>query len=117
MRTLDKKGPASCFTLSAITTKGTLGPDKFTERPDMDKTLRDHADMSLAQANLEDAEAFRLPIKGCKYVLHTASPVVMAPPKGKVRICFPLEQPHPVLACKQELMQIASNCDFPQTWI
>ncbi|CAL5224580.1 g7286 [Coccomyxa viridis] len=35
------------------------------------------------KADLEDAEAFRLPIRGCKYVLHTASPVVMAPPKGK----------------------------------
>ena len=47
--------------------------------------------MPLAQADLEDAEAFGLPIRGCKYVLHTASPVVMAPPKGKVGHCFPLQ--------------------------
>ena len=38
-----------------------------------------------AQADLEDTQAFIAPIMGCKYVLHTASPVVMAPPKGKVR--------------------------------
>ena len=50
--------------------------------------------MSLAQADLEDAEAFRLPIRGCKYVLHTASPVVMAPPKGKVGRCLPLRSVH-----------------------
>lgn len=36
------------------------------------------------QADLEDAESFLAPIKGCKYVIHTASPVVMNPPKGKV---------------------------------
>lgn len=36
------------------------------------------------QADLEDASAFMAPIKGCKYVLHTASPVVMAPAKGEV---------------------------------
>ena len=37
------------------------------------------------QADLESAGAFVEPIKGCRYVLHTASPVIMAPPKGKVR--------------------------------
>ena len=36
------------------------------------------------QAELEDASAFMAPVKGCKYVLHTASPVVMAPAKGEV---------------------------------
>lgn len=41
------------------------------------------------------------PIKGCKYVLHTASPVVMAPPKGKVSnapaamlLCYSEESDH-----------------------
>ena len=37
-----------------------------------------------SQADLESAGAFTEPIKGCRYVLHTASPVIMAPPKGKV---------------------------------
>ena len=37
------------------------------------------------QADLESAGAFTEPIQGCRYVLHTASPVIMAPPKGKVR--------------------------------
>ena len=37
------------------------------------------------QADLESAGAFTEPIRGCRYVLHTASPVIMAPPKGKVR--------------------------------
>ena len=36
------------------------------------------------QADLENAASFLAPVKGCKYVLHTASPVVMNPPKGKV---------------------------------
>jgi hypothetical protein len=37
------------------------------------------------QADLEDGPSFLAPIKGCRYVIHTASPVVMNPPKGKVR--------------------------------
>lgn len=93
-----------------------LGLTKSAQPDGVNVSLRDHGEMSLMQADLEDAEAFRLPTKGCKYVLHTASPVVMAPPRGKVRGCFPLEQPHLVLACEQELMQIDSNCDFPQSW-
>ena len=51
-----------------------------------------------AQADLEDAAAFRAPIKGCKYVLHTASPVVMAPPKGKVGMYSTGAQSFPLLA-------------------
>ena len=35
------------------------------------------------QADLEDAAAFAAPISGCRYVIHTASPVIMNPPKGK----------------------------------
>ncbi|CAL8464641.1 g4176 [Coccomyxa elongata] len=35
------------------------------------------------KADLENAASFLAPVKGCKYVLHTASPVVMNPPKGK----------------------------------
>lgn len=38
------------------------------------------------QADLEDATSFLAPIQGCRYVIHTASPVVMNPPKGKVRM-------------------------------
>ena len=50
---------------------------------------------SSSQADLEDAEAFMAPIKGCRYVLHTASPVVMAPPKGKASV---------LTACAQSLL-------------
>ncbi len=46
------------------------------------------------QADLEDAASFLAPIKGCKYVIHTASPVVMNPPKGKVS--FPSQHKPPL---------------------
>ena len=39
----------------------------------------------LAQADLEHAGSYDTPIKGCDYVIHTASPVIMRPPKGKAR--------------------------------
>ena len=35
------------------------------------------------QADLEDEGSFTAPVRGCKYVIHTASPVIMHPPKGK----------------------------------
>ena len=38
------------------------------------------------QADLEDAAAFAAPISGCKYVIHTASPVIMNPPRGKASL-------------------------------
>lgn len=72
--------------------------------------------MSLAQADLEDAEAFRLPIRGCKYVLHTASPVVMAPPKGKVGRCLPLDLCTHMLsmnACSALLIAFT----IPRAWV
>ena len=37
------------------------------------------------QADLEHAGSFDEPVRGCDYVIHTASPVIMRPPKGKVR--------------------------------
>ena len=37
----------------------------------------------LGQADLEHAGSYDTPIKGCDYVIHTASPVIMRPPKGK----------------------------------
>ena len=59
----------------------------------------------LPQADLEDASAFLAPIKGCKYVLHTASPVVMAPPKGKVS-----SAPAATLLCYRE--ELGHSCLF-----
>ncbi len=41
---------------------------------------------SVEQADLEAAESFYKPVRGCYYVIHTASPVIMKPPKGKARL-------------------------------
>ena len=72
-----------------------------------------------SQADLESAGAFTEPIKGCRYVLHTASPVVMAPPKGKVRhavqvpSCSEGRLAHPlkllICSCHNESSQQAST--------
>jgi len=44
---------------------------------------------SAPQADLEHAGSFDEPVRGCEYVIHTASPVIMRPPKGKVRLTLP----------------------------
>lgn len=44
------------------------------------------------QATLEDAASLEAAVKGCSYLIHTASPVIMTPPKGQARgrLCLSL---------------------------
>ena len=71
----------------------------------------------LAQADLEHAGSYDTPIKGCDYVIHTASPVIMRPPKGKARAVLSYLSVHdtgsPLQSCSaQTLSERGLPCHF-----
>ena len=60
--------------------------DPFSSKCDHLKAMPGAAArLKLFRADLTDAESFDAPLAGATIVFHTASPVVMAPPKGRER--------------------------------